>query len=83
MAAQFVAGKALATGSLIEQLSDRELEVFELFGDGRGARQIAESLGVCIKTIQAYCARIKEKLILASATELVLETVRWRENASK
>ena len=83
MAAQFVAGNALATGSVVEQLSDRELEVFELLGDGRGTRQIAESLGVSIKTVQAYCARIKEKLNLASATELVREAVRWRENASK
>ena len=83
MAAHFVAGNALATGSLVEQLSDRELEVFELLGDGRGTRQIAESLGVSIKTVQAYCARIKEKLNLASATELVREAVRWRENASK
>jgi DNA-binding NarL/FixJ family response regulator len=83
MAAQFVAGKALATGSLVEQLSDRELEVFELLGDGRGTRQIAEALGVSIKTVQAYCARIKEKLNLASASELVREAVRWRESASK
>jgi DNA-binding NarL/FixJ family response regulator len=83
MAAQFVTGKALATGSLVEQLSDRELEVFGLLGDGRGTRQIAESLGVSIKTVQAYCARIKEKLSLASATELVREAVRWRESADK
>ncbi|MGD0261421.1 MAG: response regulator transcription factor [Verrucomicrobiota bacterium] len=83
MAAQFVAGKALATGSLVEQLSDRELEVFELLGDGRGTRQIAEALGVSIKTVQAYCARIKEKLNLASATELVREAVRWRESANQ
>jgi len=83
MAAQFVTGKALATGSLVEQLSDRELEVFELLGDGRGTRQIAEALGVSIKTVQAYCARIKEKLNVASATELVREAVRWRESADK
>ncbi|MGO8927788.1 MAG: response regulator [Limisphaerales bacterium] len=83
MAAQFVAGKALTTGSLVDQLSDRELEVFELLGDGRGTRQIAEALGVSIKTVQAYCARIKEKLNLASATELVREAVRWRESANK
>jgi DNA-binding NarL/FixJ family response regulator len=83
MAAQFVTGNAPATGSLVEQLSDRELEVFELLGDGRGTRQIAESLGVSIKTVQAYCARMKEKLNLASATELVREAVRWRESANK
>jgi DNA-binding NarL/FixJ family response regulator len=83
MAAQFVTGKTLATGSAGELLSDRELEVFELLGEGRGTRQIAETLGVSIKTVQAYCARIKEKLSLASASELVREAVRWRERASK
>ena len=81
MAAQFVTGKALATGSLVEQLSDRELAVFELLGQGLGTRQIAETLRVSVKTVQAYCARIKEKLNLASATELLREAVRWRENA--
>jgi DNA-binding NarL/FixJ family response regulator len=79
MAAQFVAGKPLATGSLAEQLSDRELEVFEWLGQGRTTRQIADTLRVSVKTVQAYCARIKEKLNLASATELLREAVRWHE----
>lgn len=83
MAEQFVAGKTLVTGSPVEQLSDRELEVFELLGNGRGTRQIAEALGVSIKTVQAHCARIKEKLNLASASELIREAVRWRETSSK
>jgi DNA-binding NarL/FixJ family response regulator len=83
LAAQYVAGRALGTSSPVEQLSDRELEVFELLGQGRGTRQIAEALGVSIKTVQAYCARIKEKFNLGSASELVREAVRWRENASK
>lgn len=79
MASRFVEGKTLETVSPTEQLSDRELEVFELLGQGRGTRQIAESLGVSIKTVQAYCARIKEKLKLASATELLREAVRCHE----
>src|SRR5215469_5884907 len=73
MAAQFVAGKSLDAASPAQQLSDRELEVFEMLGQGRGTRQIAESLRVSVKTVQAYCARIKEKLSLASATELLRE----------
>jgi len=81
LAAQFVSGKTLTTGSPAELLSDRELEVFELLGRGQGTRQISEVLGVSIKTVQAYCARIKEKLNVASATELVREAVRWRESA--
>jgi DNA-binding NarL/FixJ family response regulator len=80
MAAQFVEGKTLSTRSPVEQLSDRELEVFELLGQGRTTRQIAENLGVSLKTVQAYCARIKEKLNLSSATELLRDAVRWHES---
>jgi DNA-binding NarL/FixJ family response regulator len=80
LATQFVTGKTLETHSPAEQLSDRELEVFELLGQGRGTRQIAEALRVSVKTVQAYCARIKEKLNLASATELLREAVRWHES---
>ena len=83
MAAQFVGGKTLATSSPLEQLSDRELEVFELLGQGRSTRQIAETLHVSLKTVQAYCARAKEKLNLGSATELLREAVRWYEEAHK
>jgi DNA-binding NarL/FixJ family response regulator len=83
LAAQLVTGNSLAGRSTAELLSDRELEVFELFGQGRGTRQIAEQLLVSVKTVQAYCARIKEKLGLASATELVREAVRWHESRNK
>ena len=83
MAAQFVEGKTLATSSPVEQLSDRELEVFELLGQGRTTRQIAETLRVSLKTVQAYCARVKEKLNLGSATELLREAVRWHENKDR
>src|SRR5437899_1158079 len=83
IAARFVHGKPLTTGSPAELLSDRELEVFQLLGQGRGTRQISELLRVSVKTVQAYCARIKEKLNLASATELVREAVRWQERTRK
>jgi DNA-binding CsgD family transcriptional regulator len=58
-------------------LSDREFEVFEKLGQGVGTRQIADDLCVSIKTVQAYCARIKDKLDLGSATELLREAIRW------
>jgi DNA-binding NarL/FixJ family response regulator len=83
LATQFVSGKGALKESPVEQLSDRELEVFELLGQGRGTRQIAEVLRVSVKTVQAYCARIKEKLGLSSATELLREAVRWHENTRK
>jgi DNA-binding NarL/FixJ family response regulator len=83
MAAQFVEGKSLAANSPAGLLSDRELEVFELLGQGRGTRQIADLLRVSLKTVQAHCARIKEKLNLDSATELLREAVRWYESRQK
>jgi DNA-binding NarL/FixJ family response regulator len=83
MATKFVRGKTAATANPVEQLSDRELEVFRLLGEGRSTRQIAEGMHVSVKTVQAYCARIKEKLNLASATELLREAVRWNDLSQK
>lgn len=79
MTARVVGGKPAADLSPIEHLSDRELEVFEMLGRGLGTRQIAESLHISIKTVQAYCARVKEKMNLNSATELLREAIRWNE----
>jgi DNA-binding NarL/FixJ family response regulator len=72
-------GGAPPGGSPIEKLSDRELEVFELLGQGCETRKIAETLHVSMKTVQAFCARIKEKLKLSTATELLREAIRWHE----
>lgn len=79
MAGQVAHRKSSPDRSPVEQLSDRELEVFEMLGQGQGTRQIAESLRVSVKTVQAYCARIKDKLNLNSATELLREAIRWNE----
>lgn len=79
MAERFVEGRPKSAGSAIESLSDRELEVFQLLGRGYSTRQIADELHVSFKTVQAFCARIKEKLNLASATELLREAVRWHD----
>jgi len=78
LAAQTVRGRAQGEPA-IDRLSDRELEVFEKLGQGIGTRQIAEDFSVSIKTVQAYCARIKEKLNVGSATELLREAVRWHD----
>lgn len=80
MTHRFVKNKTAPTVSPVEQLSDRELEVFELLGQGIGTRQIAESLRVSVKTVQAYCARIKEKLNLNNATELLRDAIRWNDS---
>jgi DNA-binding NarL/FixJ family response regulator len=66
----------------VKKLSDRELEVFRLLGAGYETRRVAQSLNVSIKTVQAYCARIKEKLQLANASELLREAIRWSDAQS-
>lgn len=66
----------------VKKLSDRELEVFRLLGLGYETRRVAQSLNVSIKTVQAYCARIKEKLQLANASELLREAIRWNDAQS-
>jgi DNA-binding NarL/FixJ family response regulator len=79
MTAKFAGGRALEDLSPVELLSDRELEVFMMLGQGMGTRQIADSLKVSLKTVQAYCARAKEKLHLKNATELLREAICWIE----
>ena len=78
-ARRFVGAEAPA-GSPLESLSDRELEVFNLLGQGMQTRQVASALNVSIKTVQAYCARIKQKLSLSSGAELLREAMRWHES---
>lgn len=63
----------------VDSLSERELDVFRRLGRGQTTRQIADELTISIKTVQAYAARIKEKLQLATGAELVREAVRWAE----
>ena len=79
LASETIRGRTV-NRSAIELLSDRELEVFDKLGQGIGTRQIAGELRVGVKTVQEYCARIKEKLNLNSATELLREAVRWHDS---
>jgi DNA-binding NarL/FixJ family response regulator len=80
MAEKFVDGRPTTAVSPIEQLSDRELEVFQLLGRGYSTRQIADHLRVGFKTVQTYSARLKEKLKLDNATQLLHEAIRWQES---
>jgi DNA-binding NarL/FixJ family response regulator len=80
LAQKLAAGGAEAANSIVESLSDRELEVFEMLGRGTNTRQISDQLNLSPKTIQVYCARIKEKLNLANINELIAQAVRWVES---
>jgi DNA-binding NarL/FixJ family response regulator len=63
--------------SSIADLTDRELEVFRLIGEGHSTRQIAAELHISVKTVESYQAHIKEKLSLRSARELVQHAIQW------
>lgn len=77
---RFARGPAAATGDNAAVLSDRELEVFELIGQGLGTRQICERLRLSTSTVETHRAHIKEKLNLRTATELVRAAVEWIGN---
>jgi DNA-binding NarL/FixJ family response regulator len=70
-------GKPKATLRSIDVLSDRELQVFELVGQGYSTRQIAEFLGLDGKTVETYRSRIKEKLEIKDASELLRRAIAW------
>jgi len=61
----------------IDSLSNRELQVFELIGEGVATGQIAEQLNLSVKTIETHQAHIKKKLGLGSAHELTQRAIRW------
>jgi DNA-binding NarL/FixJ family response regulator len=81
-ARKFVDGPSAAALTPMETLSDRELEVFNLLGQGFETRRIAESLNVSIKTVQAYCSRIREKLHISNGLELLREAMRWHDQSA-
>ena len=69
--------KAGTTKTPIENLSNREFEIFRLIGEGYKASQIAKQLHLSTKTIDTYRSRIKEKLNLDNATELLQYAIKW------
>ncbi|MHC4904892.1 MAG: response regulator transcription factor [Planctomycetota bacterium] len=74
---QLAHGKDDTAASPVDSLSDRELEVFHLIGQGYGTSQIAGKLYLSIKTIETYRTHIKEKLNLADARELLQYAIQW------
>lgn len=80
MLKHYVTGGGRLVHSSIAELSDRELEVFRLIGEGHGTRQIAEELHISVKTVESYQAHIKEKLSLRSARELMQHAIQWNMN---
>ena len=77
MLKQFVGGAPASRRSPLDDLTDRELEVFRLIGEGHGTRQISDQLHLSVKTVETYQAHIKEKMGLKNARELVQFAIQW------
>ena len=77
-----VDGRPDAGLSPAERLSDRELEVFQLIGQGFGNTEIARRLHLSPKTVETYRGHIKEKLNLSGATELLQHAIQWAQRLS-
>jgi DNA-binding NarL/FixJ family response regulator len=63
----------------MQNLSDREFEVLQLIGEGKGTSEIAKQLNLSAKTVEAHRANMKRKLELKTGPELVRYAVRWVE----
>ncbi len=77
MVSKLVGGGARTASSPADSLSDRELEVFRMIGEGFGTREMAEKLHLSIKTVETYRAHIKDKLGLQDANELLRTAIQW------
>ncbi len=71
--------QGIDTRTSIEQLSDRELQVYTHIGNGMSTQEVAEHLHLSVKTIQTYREHIKRKLGLRNATDLVHHATHWVE----
>ncbi len=80
---RFMRGEPDEPKSPIQTLSDRELEVFRMLGQGKGVRKIAEELEVTIPTVNSFRNRIKEKLGLKTSTEVMLHAIKWVQAAAE
>ena len=77
MLQQMAGNKGKVASSPIELLTDREIEVFRLIGEGHSTRQIAGELHLSVRTVEAYREYIKVKLNLKNAIELAQHAFQW------
>ncbi len=69
--------------SMLDSLSDREMEVFELIGRGVKTRAIADSLSISVKTVESHQSNIKRKLGISGMTELRRIAAVWSTGSSE
>lgn len=75
----FSGRRAQASSSPVEHLTDRELEIFQMIGNGKSTREIADHLHLSSKTVEVHRGNMKQKLKLKTGSELIRYAVRWVE----
>jgi DNA-binding NarL/FixJ family response regulator len=61
----------------IQKMSNRELQIFQMLGEGQNTREMASNLGLSVKTVETYCARLKTKLNIRNVNELLRSATFW------
>jgi len=79
VASKVAARPAHHSPASLDKLTDREMQVFELIGEGYSTRQIAGRLRLGVPTVDTYRGRIKDKLHLGDANELLQHAIRWNQ----
>ena len=79
MLSKFLEGRSETGGLPIDRLTNRELQVFELIGNGLSTRRIAEKLHLSVKTVESHRENMKRKLKLDSAAELLQHAIHWTQ----
>jgi DNA-binding NarL/FixJ family response regulator len=77
MIEKVAAGGAYTSANPVDSLSNRELQVLHMIGKGLSTRQTAEALNLSIKTVESHRQRIKRKLSLRTAAQLMQYAVNW------
>lgn len=72
-----VAGNPASDSSMVDQLTDREMQVFDQLGRGLSAREIADKMKLSIKTVETHRDKIKRKLKIESTPKLTQHAVKW------
>jgi DNA-binding NarL/FixJ family response regulator len=80
IAASVTGRRRSSDGIAVSALTDREMQVFQMIGKGQTVRQIAAELHLDVSTIETYRARIKEKLKVKDAVELLQAAIQWNSS---
>jgi DNA-binding NarL/FixJ family response regulator len=77
-----ISGDSKGMSAPLDLLSNREMTVFRMIGQGIKTSQIADNLHLSVKTIESYRSHIKEKLKLPTGTDLMKCAIQWVQNTT-